>query len=229
MFSQEFIQQIALQLILSAIAGTVAFAQFLFREFIFGKRSERENSELIELLDKVSYRSKSKSDYMNALVFKKATGRYAPVHVVNQVFDCYDPCFAARIYSRDPIYLKLDNIGRNGPNTEIRRISKVTFSVLFAIGFFLLGLNTWVVLSISTNVGGTELQQNQSTIYALIVFFFLFYGISISTLYWTSRELSFLKDVDRFYKGYWRTYRLYDTEHELSFSTRIARVFSHKE
>lgn len=200
MFTQE--------VFLSILAGVIVLLNNYIREGVLVHLSHQKESELIRLIEEIRYSTEDgRNNYRNALVFKKATRRYAPIHIINQIFNCYDPCFAARIYAKAPTYLKFDCTEPEGPCWRTRNLSKFLSWTLFAVGVSLLLLSTFSMLAISTTDGSTASQQSQSVVYISFLVFLLFSMLSIWIFHLAGRELIFLQDVDKFYK-YYEEYKL---------------------
>ena len=214
MFNQEFTQEIFIAVVISALTGLIVLIREYFRESLFARLPYRKERDLIELLEKVSYPvENSKNKYINALIFKRATGRYAPIHIVNQVFKCYDPYSAARIYARVPSYLELNSVSEKGPSLGWRKFSKIFAQILWVISFLVFVRSTYLAVSISSELGSIALQANRLEIYTFLIGSFLFlYTVSITIFYWANNELIFLRSVDQFYEQYWATYRLFSSD-----------------
>lgn len=186
---------------LSVIGGLVVLANNFVREGLLVRLNYRKSTQMIEMLDKIQYMTEEgKNNYRNALIFKQATGRYAPIHTINLIFNCYDPCLAARIYSKAPSYIRFDLLEQNrSPAITARKISTVFSWILFATGACLLVLSLGILRIIGD--ANISVQSNVGFLYVTTITFFVFSFIAIIQINYAGKNLIFLKDVDRFYQG----------------------------
>lgn len=192
-----FIEKVAL----SVIGGLVVLANNFVREGLLVRLNNSKSTQMIEMLDKIQYvTEEGKNNYRNALIFKQATGRYAPIHTINLIFNCYDPCLAARIYSKAPPYIRFDLLEQNrSPAITARKISTFFSWILFATGACLLVLSLGILRIIGD--ANISVQSDAGLLYVTTITFFLFSFIAIIQINYAGKNLIFLKDVDRFYKG----------------------------
>ena len=86
-----FIQGLFL-IALALATGAIAFINDLIKSGPFTSRTSREDSALLEFSDQVRYFTEnSRDNCRNSLIFKKMTGRHAPIRLINLIFSCYDP------------------------------------------------------------------------------------------------------------------------------------------
>jgi hypothetical protein len=177
-------------------------------------RKRLQNSQRISDMREISYLDeKAKNNCINSIVFSAETGCQAPIHIVNLMFNCYDPALAMYIYSRAKNYIKFDN---DDQLLEPKRIRSKWIIVLIA--FMLLTSLSLAIVSLLGVFNGLKIilslimsfSKNINSAIYIFLFFVIFFTIVfvITTVigFWGFRyslnEFSFLDKVKKFYENY---------------------------
>ena len=188
------------EIILLAVGSLLAFVSNFIKEGVFVRLPHKRDARLIEVTDRIEYPTKNaKSNHRNVLALKESTGRYVPIHVVDQILRCYDPCLAVHIYSTAPSYLCLASQKKGRIPKHINRkveISRVSWWILSLLCLFILFLSLFLMIPIA-NIAA---DRPERAIASLAVFSLLV-TTPLLVLGFAGREIIFLNDVKRFYRG----------------------------
>lgn len=88
-----------------------------------------------------------KNNLKNSLIFRKITNKNAPIHIVNLIFNCYDPAEAIYIYARAEKYINFNNHNRlEKPRILERKNHKFLLNLLFYLALLSLATNILLVI-----------------------------------------------------------------------------------
>lgn len=124
-----------------------------------------------------------KNNLKNSLIFRKITNKSAPIHIVNRIFNCYNPAEAIYIYSRATKYISFNQEGGlEKPKILKVKYHKALLNILLilaltslAINILLIFLCTQFLLIVINNFDVIQSAASNST--ALILSLLLFFSV----------------------------------------------------
>lgn len=186
--------------------GIIIFINNLIKSGPFPQRISRKESALLDFSDQVRYFSEnSRDNCRNSLIFKKMTGRHAPIRIINLVFGCYDPHLATYIYSKAPRYLyfhrsELENWQLQEPAVVRNRFLRPMLWLLGINGILLLGLSLHTIVVLLSGFSVISAQPGVMRFYVSSVLFLLcMCMVAIAYCQYAYRESVFLELVRTFY------------------------------
>lgn len=192
--------------VLAVISSFIAILRVLNSSLLKTIESQREKDipkleEIdISILNEMKYYDISspnkiddtgKNNLKNSLIFRKITNKNAPIHIVNLIFNCYDPAEAIYIYSRATKYINFNNdYELEKPQILAGRSHKFLLDLLlfFAIlslvaNISLIVLFTQLILIVMSNLDKIQsVPQSSSTLLLSILLFFSVFTY-ISTIF----------------------------------------------
>ena len=200
-----FIQGLFL-IALALATGAIAFINDLIKSGPFTSRTSREDSALLEFSDQVRYFTEnSRDNCRNSLIFKKMTGRHAPIRLINLIFSCYDPHLATHIYRKAPRYIhfdrsELENWQLREPVVVCNPLLKAMLWLMLIDGILLGGLSVYTAAVLVNGAQAVTLQPNVIRFYTVSLLFLLGMGVvAIACCRYAYREIIFLDLVKTFY------------------------------
>ncbi|MEL6555102.1 MAG: hypothetical protein AAFQ63_16800 [Cyanobacteria bacterium J06621_11] len=186
--------------------GTIALINNLIKAGPFTRRTSRRESALLDFSDQVRYFSEnSRDNCRNSLIFKKMTGRHAPIRIINLVFSCYDPHLATYIYSKAPRYLyfqrsELENWQLQEPAVVRNHLLRPMLWLIGLNGLLLLGLSIHTLIILLSGFSLIASQPGVMRFYVSSVAFLMCMSVvAIAYCKYAYREVVFLDLVKTFY------------------------------
>ncbi|MEL7331241.1 MAG: hypothetical protein AAFN12_03285 [Cyanobacteria bacterium J06560_2] len=186
--------------------GAIALINNLIKAGPFSRRTSRKESALLDFSDQVRFFSEnSRDNCRNSLIFKKMTGRHAPVRIINLVFSCYDPHLACYIYGKAPRYVhfqrsELENWQLRAPAVVRNHFLRVMLWLMMLNSLVLLGLSGYIVLILLNGFGELASQPGIMRFYiSSITFLLCMMVVAIAYCKYAYREVVFLDLVTTFY------------------------------
>ncbi|MGD1897636.1 MAG: hypothetical protein ACFB16_11875 [Phormidesmis sp.] len=187
--------------------GAIALINNLIKAGPFTDRTSRRDSALLEFSDQVRYFTEnSRDNCRNSLIFKKMTGRHAPVRIINLVFSCYDPHLATYIYSKAPRYIhfqrsELENWQLQEPAVVRNHFLRTMLWLMFLNGLLLCALCVYTVVVLVSGFSAIAAQPGIIQFYISSIAFLGCIGmIAIGYCKYAYREVIFLDLVKTFYE-----------------------------
>jgi hypothetical protein len=191
-------------LALPLISGVVVLLNNFVKEGIFFTRKKLKHSEQIEFIKDISYLDeKAKNNCKNSIIFRAITGKQAPVHIVNLIFNCYDPVSAMYIYSKAINYIKFNKKGQLSKPENIQGKALISSLYIMLIAAFLLTSSSlYAILVLMYVLFTLNNFRDFLIVLRLLSIVLLCFGSSLWAINYSLSEFSFLGKVDRFYKGH---------------------------
>ncbi|MGB7487540.1 MAG: pentapeptide repeat-containing protein [Phormidesmis sp.] len=187
--------------------GAIALINNFIKAGSFTRRTNRRESALLDFSDQVRYFTEdSRDNCRNSLIFKKMTGRHAPIRIINLILSCYDPHLATYIYAKAPRYVhfqrsELENWQLQEPAIVRNRFLQVMLWLMLLNGLVLLGLSGHLLTLLVIGFRAIAPQPSLIRFALSAVAFLLCIGmIAISYCQYAYREMVFLDLVKTFYE-----------------------------
>ncbi len=186
--------------------GAIALVNNFIKAGSFTRRTSRKESALLDFSDQVRYFTEdSRDNCRNSLIFKKMTGRHAPIRVINLILSCYDPHLATYIYAKAPRYVhfqrsELENWQLQEPRVVRNRFLPVMLGLMLLNSLVLLGLSGYLLALLILGFQAIAPQPALMRFYLSAMAFLLCVGmIAITYCQYAYREIVFLDLVKTFY------------------------------
>ncbi|MEM9149326.1 MAG: hypothetical protein AAGB19_02590 [Cyanobacteria bacterium P01_F01_bin.3] len=193
-------------LALALATGAIALINNVIKVGPFTRRTSRQDSALLEFSDQVRYFTEnSRDNCRNSLIFKKMTGRHAPIRLINLIFSCYDPHLATYIYSKAPHYIhfersELENWQIQEPVVVRNPLLKAMLWLMLINSIILGSLSIYTAVVLLEGVQSITAQPEIIQFYAISLAFLLCMGIvAIAYCRHAYQEIAFLDLVKTFY------------------------------
>ena len=200
-----FIQGLFL-LALALATGAIALINNLIKAGPFTRRTSRQDSALLEFSDQIRYFTEnSRDNCRNSLIFKKMTGRHAPIRLINLIFSCYDPHLATYIYRKAPRYIhfernELENWQMKEPVVVHNPLLKAMLLLMLLNGVILGGLSVYTAALLLGSLQASSAQPEMVRFYSISLTFLLCMGVVASAYCRHAyREIVFIDLVKTFY------------------------------
>ncbi len=187
--------------------GAIALINNFIKAGSFTRRTSRRESALLDFSDQVRYFTEdSRDNCRNSLIFKKMTGRHAPIRIINLILSCYDPHLATYIYAKAPRYVhfqrsELENWQLQEPAVVRNCFLQVMLWLMLLNGVVLLVLSGYLLTLIVIGLQTSAAQPALLRFYLSAIAFLICIGmIAIAYCQYAYVEIVFLNLVKTFYE-----------------------------
>jgi uncharacterized membrane protein YqjE len=195
--------------LLTTISGVVILINNFIKEGILFTRKKLKDSEQISYITELKYLdTKAIDNCKNSIIFRAITGKQTPIHIVNLIFNCYDPALAIYIYSKAVRYIQFDDKGQLlEPKIVRNKSANFALYILIALSSSLILLGYSGLDSLGSYHPNASSDANAlNAIHIFINIFSVFFIIAVLFGLWglnySLNELTFLAKVRKFYDDY---------------------------